>query len=122
MLRMWNLVALWVLLAVMVGCQEGPTAKERAQLQYFTPAHTRVTVTDRYAVAPPDTITIRAPLAPELNNVKQMIAPDGTLNLDLLGRVAVAGKSPQEIEDLLTASLRTYYKDVKVHVDIDYKS
>ena len=104
------------------GCQNGPTVKERSQLQYFTPAHSRVTSTDRYMVSPPDIISIRAPLAPELNNVKQQIAPDGTLNLDLLGRVAIAGKSPQEIEDLLTASLRTYYKDVKVHVDVEYKS
>jgi polysaccharide export outer membrane protein len=122
MLRIVSLPLIGLLVSVFAGCQNGPTAKERAQLQYFTPAHQRVTSTDRYMVSPPDIITIRAPLAPELNNVKQQIAPDGTLNLDLLGHVAIAGKSPQEIEDLLTASLRTYYKDVKVHVDVEYKS
>jgi protein involved in polysaccharide export with SLBB domain len=104
------------------GCQSGPTPQERAQLQYFQKPYERVTSTDRYVLAPPDVITIHAPLAPELNSVKQQIAPDGTLNLDLLGHIAIAGKSPQEVEELLTASLRTYYKDVKVHIDVEYKS
>jgi polysaccharide export outer membrane protein len=83
-----------------------------------------VTSTDRYVVSPPDVISIRAPLVPELDKVKQQIAPDGTLNLDLLGRVAIAGKSPQEVEDLLASKLATFYtaKDIKVHVDVDYKS
>jgi polysaccharide export outer membrane protein len=107
---------------VATGCASGPTAQEREQLRHFTPAHSRVTSTDRYAIAPPDVITIRAPLAPELNNIKQQIAPDGTVNLDLLGHVAVAGKSPQEVEELLTASLRTYYKDVKVAIDVEHRS
>lgn len=107
---------------VATGCASGPTAQERSQLRHFTPAHSRVTSTDRYAIAPPDIITIRAPLAPELNNIKQQIAPDGTVNLDLLGHVAVAGKSPQEVEELLTASLRTYYKDVKVAIDVEHRS
>jgi protein involved in polysaccharide export with SLBB domain len=30
--------------------------------------------------------------------------------------------SPQEVETLLAEKLRTYYKDVKVHVDVDYRS
>lgn len=104
------------------GCQNGPTHEERSQLQYFQRPYQRMTSTDRYYVAPPDILTIHAPLAPELNNVKQQIAPDGTLNLDLLGQVAVAGKSPKEIEDLLASKLATFYKDVKVHVDVEYKS
>jgi len=104
------------------GCTSGPTAQEREQLKYFERPYSRTTSTDRYVIAPPDVITIHSPLAPELNNVKQQIAPDGTLNLDLLGHVAIAGKSPQEVEELLTASLRTFYKDVKVHIDVEFKS
>jgi protein involved in polysaccharide export with SLBB domain len=106
----------------LTGCQSGPTERERAQLKYFQKSYQRTVSTDRYAVSPPDVITIHAPLAPEVNNVKQQIAPDGTLNLDLLNRVYVAGMSPQEIENLLAEKLRTYYKDVKVQIDVEYKS
>lgn len=106
---------------VATGCG-APTDKERAQLQYFQKSYQRTVSTDRYPVSPPDILTINAPLAPEVNKVKQQVAPDGTLNLDLLNRVYVAGMSPQEIENLLAEKLRTYYKDVKVHIDVEYKS
>jgi protein involved in polysaccharide export with SLBB domain len=104
------------------GCQNGPTVQERAELQNFPKAYQRTVSTDRYPISPPDVITIHAPLAPEVNNVKMQIAPDGTLNLDLLNRVYVAGMSPAEVEGLLLEKLRTYYKDVKVHIDVEYKS
>jgi protein involved in polysaccharide export with SLBB domain len=107
--------------AALTGCG-GPTVHERAQLKYFQKSYQRTVSTDRYAVAPPDVVTIHAPLAPEVNNVKEQVAPDGTLNLDLLNRVYVAGMSPQEIENLLAEKLRTFYKDVKVQIDVDYKS
>jgi len=113
-LAVWGMVGL--------GCATGPTQQERAQLQYFSNASSRVTSTDRFSVAPPDIITIHAPVAKEVDGVKQQIAPDGTLNLELLGRVAIAGKSPQEVEDLLVAKLATFYRDVKVRVDVEYKS
>lgn len=104
------------------GCANGPTARERAQLPKFPKAYQETVSTDRFPLNPPDVISIRAPLAPEVNGAKQQIAPDGTINLDLLNRVYVAGMSPQEVENLLAEKLRTYYKDVKVQVDVDYKS
>lgn len=125
MRRIAGLIVPLFLLAFFVcgltGCG-GPTQKERAQLQYFQKSYQRTVSTDRYVLAPPDLITIHAPLAPEVNSVKQQIAPDGTINLDLLNRVYVAGMSPQEVENLLQEKLRTYYKDVKVHIDVQYRS
>jgi protein involved in polysaccharide export with SLBB domain len=117
------LISLCVVMFVVAatGCG-GPTEKERAQLKYFEKSYQRTVSTDRYAVMPPDVMTIHAAMAPEVNNVKIQVAPDGTVNLDLLNRVYVAGMSPQEIENLLADKLRTYYKDVKVHIDVDYKS
>ncbi len=121
MIRLLPLCVLAMFLTVATGCG-APTQKERAQLQYFQKSYQRTVSTDRYPVSPPDILTIHAPLAPEVNNVKQQVAPDGTLNLDLLNRVYVAGMSSQEIENLLAEKLRTFYKDVKVHVDVEYKS
>jgi len=108
-------------LALLPACG-GPTKRERAQLQYFPKAYQQTVATGRYAVNPPDVITISAPLAPEVDKVKQEVAPDGTINLDLLNRVYVAGMSPKEIEDLLTEKLRTFYNDVQVHVSVDRRS
>jgi len=107
---------------ILAGCAWEPTKEERAQLPYFKKSYQRTVSTDRYALSPPDIITIYAPKAPEVHNVKQQIAPDGTLNLDLLNRVYVAGMSPQEVENLLAEKLRTFYQDVKVRLDVEYKS
>ena len=99
------------------GCQNGPTDEERGQLQYFKKSYERECEYGLpMAAALPDIITIHAPKAPEIDNIKQPIGPDGTLNLDLLQRVYVAGMSPQEVEKLLAEKLRTYYQDVKVRV------
>lgn len=115
-----QLTVLMMGLMILAAC--GPTKRERAELKAFPKAYQRTISADRYAINPPDVITIRAPLAPEVNGVKQQIAPDGTLNLDLLNRVYLAGMSPKEAEDLLTEKLRTFYNDVKVHLDVDYQS
>jgi protein involved in polysaccharide export with SLBB domain len=117
-----SLVLICFGIALLGGCASGPTAKERAQLQYFPKAYQRTVSADRFPLNPPDIITIHAALAPEVNGAKQQIAPDGTINLELLNRVYIAGMSPQEVEALLAEKLRTYYKDVKVQVDIEYHS
>jgi len=118
----WMMAGMVGVMLMLGGCTWAPTDKERAQLPYFKKPYQRTVSTDRYAVAPPDVITIHAPKAPEVDNVKQQIGPDGTLNLDLLNRVYVAGMSPQEVEALLAEKLRTFYNDVKVRLDVEYKS
>lgn len=119
-MKMLFSLALLFLVSSLVGC--GPTEKERAQLQYFKKSYQRQTSTDRYAIAPPDVILIKAPQAPEVNNAKVQVAPDGTVNLDLLNRVYVAGMSPTEVEELLTQKLETFYRGAKVKVDVEYQS
>jgi polysaccharide export outer membrane protein len=110
------------LAGMLAGCQSGPTVAERAQLTHFMKPYQRTVSTDRFALNPPDVITIYAAKAPEVDKAKQIIAPDGTINLELLGRVYVAGMSPQEVESLLAEKLKTFYQDVKVRVDVEYKS
>ena len=117
---MMALLAVFGLL--LVGCASGPTAGERSQLSKFKKSYQLTVSTDRFALAPPDVITIYAAKAPEVDKAKQTIAPDGTINLELLNRVYVAGMSPQEVENLLAEKLKTFYQDVKVRVDVEYKS
>src|ERR1035437_8897875 len=107
--RLMMVIGLLACLGVIGGCSNGPSNKERSQLKFFTKSYQRTVSTDRFALTPPDVITIYAPKAPEVDKQKQQIAPDGTINLDLLNRVYVAGMSPQEVESLLAEKLRTFY-------------
>ena len=56
-----------------------------------------VTATD-YRMAPPDQVLVYSKRVREINGHREMISPDGKLTLPLLGRVFVAGKTTEEIE------------------------
>ena len=122
--RVAQAVLLIVLLTCMLtGCTNGPTAKEREQLQYFAKAYEKAVVTDRFVINPADVITVHAADAKEFDAFKQQIAPDGTINMaDPIRRVFVAGMTPKDVEALLQEKIRAIYKDVVVQIDVDYHS
>lgn len=71
-----------------------------------------------YRVYPPDVIYITSLHVAEINNNMQRVRPDGKINLPLLGEVAVAGKTPKEIEQLLTEAAHKYYDKVAATVEV----
>jgi len=71
-----------------------------------------------YRVYPPDALAIHSLHVPEINGIAQEVRPDGRINLPLLGEVAVAGKTPAEIEEALEAIARKYYEEVDATVDV----
>ncbi len=76
-----------------------------------------------YRVLPPDVISVTSRHVPEVNNVTQQVRPDGKVNLPLLGELYVAGKTPQEIEESLTALAKEYYEEVDATVTVtQYRS
>ncbi|MEM9253469.1 MAG: polysaccharide biosynthesis/export family protein [Planctomycetota bacterium] len=76
-----------------------------------------VTSTD-YRIGPPDAITIQSKRVREINGQTATVAPDGTVMLPLLGRIHVAGKSPEELSAQLSYMARDYYEDADVTVSV----
>jgi polysaccharide export outer membrane protein len=70
-----------------------------------------------YRVAPPDKLLIRAPGIKELD-FTTAIRPDGKIQLNLVGEVYVAGKTPEEIGRLLTAAAAKYYNGATIQVEV----
>lgn len=70
-----------------------------------------------YRVAPPDKLLIRAPGIKELEYTTA-IRPDGKIQLNLIGEVYVAGKTPEEIGKLITAGASKYYTGAVVQVEV----
>jgi protein involved in polysaccharide export with SLBB domain len=107
------------------GCKNGPTAAERAQLSYFAKSYERSAEADRFVVAPPDSLLIRtsSDIAPEIDNTRIQIAPDGTIAVgNPAHRIKVAGLTPHEVEERVASEFSDEYKDLKVRVDVDYRS
>ena len=95
-----------------VGC-----AATHQDVMTFRHASNTVTSGTSYRVGPTDSISIIAPLAPEVN-ASVVVGADGTVHLNLLGEVRVAGLTTREIASKLRHELRAYYQDPTVHVSL----
>jgi len=69
--------------------------------------------TEVYRLAPGDLITITV-LGEPLLSGDQLIGPDGTIRLPLIGTVRAAGLTLDELTERLTQSLRRFLRDPKV--------
>jgi len=69
--------------------------------------------TEIYRLAPGDLITITV-LGEPLLSGDQLIGPDGTIRLPLIGTVRAAGLTLDELTERLTQSLRRFLRDPKV--------
>jgi len=112
------LIAL-LLLPLATGC----ATTSHGNLVAFLNAHDHAVSNGHYTVMPPDSITIHAPQAPEIDGVTQRLRPDGKLSLRLLGEVHVAGLTTQEIAEKLRTLLARYYVEREVVVEVsDFQS
>jgi len=76
---------------------------------------------DEYRLGPGDVLSIAVLGHEELSYRERepiTVRPDGKVSLPLMSTVEVAGKTPGEVEELLTAALSKRYKHVDVVVNI----
>jgi len=64
-----------------------------------------------YRILPPDVIEIRSTKVPEINRTRQMVRPDGMINLPLLGEIYLANMTPKEAEAAIVKAAEKHYKD-----------
>jgi polysaccharide export outer membrane protein len=76
---------------------------------FALPDEANVTVAE-YRLQPADEITINAIRVPELHERAPVIRPDGKVSYEIVGDIAVAGKTPREVADLLAERISETYK------------
>jgi polysaccharide export outer membrane protein len=117
--RRMSLVTLVMLVALTAGC--GNNERLKAFLNPTGPSldepETIVAVSD-YRVMPPDVLSVQSVRVLEINNTFQQVRPDGKINLPLLGEVAVAGKTPADIEALICEKATKFYKETDATVQV----
>ncbi len=93
------------------------------QLKAFLQTHDTPVCGMEYRVMPPDAIAVSSTHVPEINGVVQQIRPDGKISLPLVGELFVAGRTPEQIEQLVAEAAREYYTLVDATVQVsEYKS
>jgi len=65
--------------------------------------------TDTYILQPPDEIEIHCSKVPEIHLQKQQIRPDGKVSFETLGEIEAAGKTPEQVAEVLQAKVLNLY-------------
>lgn len=112
-MSVWSVLAA-VAMVQLVGCG-GPTYRD---YDAFMKTPRPIVGGKPYVIEPPDQIRIIAPNAPEIDNVRPAIRPDGYMTMYLLGDVFAAGKTPTQLAAEIEEKILQYYQDVTVQVEV----
>jgi len=98
-------MVLLVFLFVLGGCfSSNPQAIEA----FVVPTKTNISA-ESYILQPPDEIEIRCSKVSEIHLQSQQIRPDGKVTFEGLGEIHAAGKTPEELADLLHEKILLLY-------------
>ena len=74
---------------------------------------------ETYHVLPPDVIGVYSVRVPEINNMRQMVRPDGMINLPLIGEIRAGDLTPKEIQTKIEEACKKYYTEVDATVQVE---
>jgi protein involved in polysaccharide export with SLBB domain len=106
------------------GCQHGlqSTANAEGRNGVFHKATEHDSSGVEYVIDPPDDIIVKAQSIKEIDNVKQTVRPDGTISLNLLGEIKVAGMTPRQVQAELTKVAAKYYSNPDIKIEVTAQS
>jgi len=107
---------MWGAISILMAC--GACASPRDDMLHFLREHEHHVSAIEYRVDVPDVITISSPSILEIDQERQIIQPDGKINLRLIGEVKIAGMTAREIAAKLELLLSRYYVDPKVRITV----
>jgi protein involved in polysaccharide export with SLBB domain len=114
--RRLRILAMLSLVTFLIGCTEARQSDPGASTTFKHSTLQDVSAKE-YRVAPPDKLSIRAEGVKELEAVTT-IRPDGKIQINLVGEFYVAGKTPEEIAQILTTAAAKYYNGATVQVEV----
>ena len=97
--------SLLILTFVAAGC----FSSNPSDIEVFTKPSASNLSANNYILQPPDEIEIQCSNVPELHLQRQQIRPDGKVTFEGLGEVHAAGKTPQELADVMYEKILMLY-------------
>jgi polysaccharide export outer membrane protein len=76
---------------------------------YLRPDKVDVTA-ERYVLQPPDQIVVNCTEVPEIHGQAQLIRPDGKISFEDIGEVEAAGRTPEQLANILRGKVMELYK------------
>jgi polysaccharide export outer membrane protein len=103
--RTIDVMALSLLMIGLTGCF---SSNPRDIEAFLKPYQVDVTA-KRYVLQPPDEIEIHCSKIPEIHLQRQRIRPDGKVSFEALGEIVAAGKTPEEVANVLGQKAAQFY-------------
>ncbi|MEM9347114.1 MAG: polysaccharide biosynthesis/export family protein [Planctomycetota bacterium] len=75
--------------------------------------------TTPYLIGPPDVLEFKSTRVREISTYRETVSPDGFVNVPLLGRVYVAGRTAESVQQELEQRASFYYQDADVNVRVN---
>ncbi len=73
----------------------------------------------QYLIGPPDVLEFRSTRVREIGTYRETVSPDGYVNVPLLGRTYVAGRTVESLQQELEQRAGFYYQDADVNVRVN---
>jgi len=104
--RVISLVIVSLITISLTGCFSSHPAGIEA---YLMPHKVDVT-SERYVLQPPDQIVVQCSEVPEIHGQAQLIRPDGKISFEDIGEVEAAGRTPEQLANILRNKVLELYK------------
>ena len=74
---------------------------------------------EQYLIGPPDVLEFRSTRVREIGTYRETVSPDGFVNVPLIGRTYVAGRTVASLQQELEQRASFYYQDADVNVRVN---
>ncbi len=105
-LRLISMIIVSLITINLTGCFSSHPADIEA---FLRPDKVDVS-SERYVLQPPDQIVVHCSEVPEINGQAQLIRPDGKISFEDIGEVEAAGRTPEQLANILRGKVLELYK------------
>ena len=105
-LRLISMIIVSLITISLTGCFSSYPADIEA---YLRPDKVDVT-SESYVLQPPDQIAVQCSEVPEIHGQAQLIRPDGKISFEDIGDVEAAGRTPEQLANILRGKVLELYK------------
>ncbi len=105
-LQLISMIIVSLITISLTGCFSSHPADIEA---YLRPHKVDVT-SENYILQPPDQIVVHCSEVPEIHGQAQLIRPDGKISFEDIGEVEAAGRTPEQLANILRGKVLELYK------------
>ncbi len=105
-LRVISMMIVSLITISLTGCFSSHPADIEA---FLRPDKVDVTA-ENYVLQPPDQIVVHCSEVPEIHQQSQLIRPDGKISFEDIGEVEAAGRTPEQLANILRGKVLELYK------------